>query len=511
MPDQLGIAEPSPRLTDRARTRDGTGYNPQADLWVIRAGVQQHSFNFGLVKGAAAHMMPPLKATIQWYLENASEGHSLAMLKRFAHFFATTSAKLRTDVESITVETILNCRDALTPSTAWYLSTLAGGIKKWAALGWHGVRPEAISLLNELRLKGNLQGEAVRTMDPLAGPLTDIERQGLVDALKNAWSAGQIDRENHTLGWIAILLAARPIQIATLKVRDLIVSIRSDGTTQHILRCPRAKQRGQALRTEFKDRALIPGVGAMLSSHLDDIRNRFVGLITNVENAPIFPAGAAANYGVPGFEFHATPKEIGRRITCVLEGLGARSERTGRPLNITLTRLRRTLGTHAAIEGYGELVIAERLDHSDMQSAGVYVEATPEIVERIDRAVAMRVAPLAQAFAGVIIEGDISGAEGIPVRDRRHGDGQCAAGACGKHGFCGLAAPVACYTCRHFLAWIDGPHQEILDGLLAEREQLMAEGSARIAAANDRTILAVAQVVAMCADRRGGLPIAVNG
>lgn len=33
----------------------------------------------------------------------------------------------------------------------------------------------------------------------------------------------------------------------------------------------------------------------------------------------------------------------------------------------------------------------------------MYVQATPEIVERIDRSIAMALAPSAQAFAGVII------------------------------------------------------------------------------------------------------------
>jgi hypothetical protein len=82
-----------------------------------------------------------------------------------------------------------------------------------------------------------------------------------------------------------------------------------------------------------------------------------------------------------------------------MESLSAISERTGETMKITPTRLRRTRGTRAAMEGHGVLVIAELLDHSDTQNAGVYVEARPEIVERIDKALALHLAPLAQAFA----------------------------------------------------------------------------------------------------------------
>jgi hypothetical protein len=36
------------------------------------------------------------------------------------------------------------------------------------------------------------------------------------------------------------------------------------------------------------------------------------------------------------------------------------------------------------MEGHGELIIAELLDHSDTQNVGVYVQATPEIVESVE-------------------------------------------------------------------------------------------------------------------------------
>lgn len=46
-------------------------------------------------------------------------------------------------------------------------------------------------------------------------------------------------------------------------------------------------------------------------------------------------------------------------------------------------------------------------------------------------------------------------------------------------------------------AWLDGPHEEILEYLVVERDRLMSI-DVRVATINDRTILAVAQVVQMC-------------
>lgn len=158
------------------------------------------------------------------------------------------------------------------------------------------------------------------------------------------------------------------------------------------------------------------------------------------------------------------------------------------------------------MEGHGELIIAELLDHTDTQNVGVYIEARPEIVERIDRAMAMHLAPMAQAFAGMIIEDESQATRvGDPssrVCDPRFSPSMKPMGSCGKHGFCGFLAPIACYTCVNFQPWLDGPHDVVLDYLLAERDRLTMRTDLRIASVNDRTILAVAEVVRLCEVRR---------
>jgi hypothetical protein len=167
------------------------------------------------------------------------------------------------------------------------------------------------------------------------------------------------------------------------------------------------------------------------------------------------------------------------------------------------------VGTRAAAEGHGELIIAELLDHTDTQNVGVYVEAVPGMIERIDRAVAMQLAPLAQAFAGVIIENESQARRAGDPSSRICGPQFDASmkpmGNCGKHGFCGLFAPIACYTCYSFQPWLDGQHEAVLEHLITERERLLASSDIRIASINDRTILAVAEVVRRCEEIRDGL------
>ena len=174
------------------------------------------------------------------------------------------------------------------------------------------------------------------------------------------------------------------------------------------------------------------------------------------------------------------------------------SERTGIPVRLNPTRFRYTLGTNLAREGKGEYVIAEALDHSDTQNTGVYVRNIPEIVERIDKAMALQLAPIAQAFHGVLVVSERDARRGGD-RNSRISNGSANLGTCGSYGFCGALAPVACYTCNHFQPWLDGPHEAVLDCLIQERDSVLEQTEDRkIAAINDRLILAVSDVVNRC-------------
>jgi hypothetical protein len=77
-------------------------------------------------------------------------------------------------------------------------------------------------------------------------------------------------------------------------------------------------------------------------------------------------------------------------------------------------------------------------------------------------------------------------------------------GSCGSYGFCDALAPIACYTCAHFQPWLEGPHDEILDGLIQERERVKdLTGDIKVASANDRLIHAVSDVVHRCQTAKG--------
>jgi integrase len=493
-----GITSELPSL---ARTRSGVEFDPSGDRWAYRDAIDNVHLDFSRLP-VTASLLASAKLALLWYAEQMSPAHLSNMYGRLCHFVGCISVDRDGPLAEITSTDLINYQAMLTGPTRWYLGSLSGVLKKWHSLGYPGVTSDAVALLKQLRKPGNMKGEAVLTHDPVHGPFTDIELESLQAVLDRAYEAGEVDKEKYLLAYLFMLLGQRTAQYAALKVRDLAVARANDGTPIYTLRVPRAKQRNQLTRADFKDRVLIARIGNLLVQHANEVRTAFQKLLPDPSDAPLFPSRRRTTRQPDGFAYHRTSQTLADSLEICLKRLSVMSERTGRPLHITATRFRRTVATRAAIEGHGELIIAELLDHTDTQNVGVYIEARPEIVERIDRAMAMHLAPMAQAFAGVLIHDESealrAGDPSSRVCDPRFDASMKPLGNCGKHGFCGFLAPITCYTCVNCQPWQDGPHEAVLNHLISERDRLAARGNMRIASVNDRTILAVAEVVRQC-------------
>lgn len=484
-----------------SQTRDGSQFDPAADIWSYRDNHTAVSLDFSTLN-CEPKLRSEAKSVLRWYAETKSPSHLVNLFYRLSHFLRSLEAP----AAEISDVMVLSYRVSLPKNCEWYFGTLIGLLLKWKALGYEGVTDAAVAVLKAVRVKGNAKGTAVLTLDNYDGPLTDVESLSVNAALAAAFEDGDMDEDDYLLAQLFILLGQRPVQYASLKVVDLTVVKARDGVASYILNFPRAKQRAGHARQKFKRRILAPAIGKRLLAHCQKVRKQLEDVFPNTDDAPMFPAYRNRKAEPRGFHLHRTANSLARSFSDSVKALKVHSERTGELLHITATRFRRTLGTRAAIEGHGELVIAELLDHNDTQNVGVYTQAVPQIVERIDRAVAMHLAPLAQAFAGVLIDDESMAVRGDDPTSRICGPHidptMKTMGNCGKLGFCGLMAPIACYTCRSFQPWRDGPHEAVLQFLLDERERFVGQSDVRIASVNDRTILAVAEVVRLCAERQ---------
>jgi integrase len=494
----------SATLPEIATTRSRFTFYPQATRWEIQESTATFCLDFSILKGVSEALRDRCKQVLLWYAENLSMPHTMNLFRRLEHFFRVITKGHSELIDVISSQDIINYRVSLDARHQWYLGSLSGFLKKWDALGYSGISNDVVPLLKQLRIQGNWKGEAILTADPERGAFTDIEVEAIYSALDSAKKAGHISIEYYLLIFLYLLLGQRPTQYAALKVCDVSVISGKDGQQSYMLRMPRAKQRESLSRTEFKNRLITPQIGSLLVEYANQIRDRFVGQLADPSQAPLFPAKRARKTGFSGFEFHRTAGALTRSMEKELSALQVFSERTGRALKMNPVRFRRTVGTRAATEGHGELIIAELLDHSDTQNVGVYIEATPGMVERIDKAIALQLAPMAQAFQGMIITDESKAVRASDPQSRicapQIVDSMEPMGNCGKFGFCGAFAPIACYTCSNFQPWLDGPHEAVLSSLIAERDRLLVDSDIRIASVNDRTILAVAQVVRRCDD-----------
>ena len=481
-----------------AKTRDDIEFNPNDDIWKLKDISKAYNFNFNHLK-INKKCIYGLKRLFTWYLKYHSITHAANMFRNLEWLLNFLYKQSNKKIIEITSIDLINYKSTLDTRHEWYLGSLSGFMKKWYEMGFLGLSEDAYDYLNETTFKGNEKGKAVLTMDPHNGPFTDLELGQIQSAINNGYANDEITKNDFILVWLFMIYGSRPIQFAQLKICDLIVANKKDSSKEYIIRIPRVKNR-KKIRSEFKERIIPPTLGKVIFDYREQIKQKFIGILDNPEDAPFFPS---IQEGQPGkLAYHLNSVNINEKLQRVLNSLHIISERTGETLHITATRFRRTIGTRAASEGHGELIIAEILDHTDTQNAGVYVQATPEIIKRIDKAMALQLAPIAQAFAGLVVT-DKSKAKRADdptsdIIDPNIDSEYRAMGKCGSYGFCGLLSPLACYTCSSFQAWVDGPHEQLLIHLLRERERLAETTDYRIASINDQTIFAVAQVVEEC-------------
>ena len=487
-------------LPPEVTTRDGFTFDPRPDRWMIRSlqhRARKYNFtDFPMLRQPLVHF---LKLTIADVLEKQSVAHADNLWWSFCNFYRTALAEQGAAI--IDIVAFLNYRAALTPATVWKLAVVRVLLERATSLGYPIITPEASAYLWGAVIPGNPKGVDVRTRDPDRGAFTTIELEGLNTALNDGFVEGRVDLPDYALCHLMLAFGTRPKQIAAMKECDLIVAAAKDGTKVYSLRIPRTKQRGELARGSFTLRPCDKRLGELLDrllTHNVDLKPDCSGLGDG--DWPLFIAPQRGE--VDGFAHHHTAGELSQRIQQTFQGVT--------PLHANAKRFRHTLAKRAHDDGADVYVIAQLLDHSDIQNAKVYTEGGVDIIDRLNRNMAMELAPVAQAFAGLLITRDDIEAHQAGPAKRIHdralpgGKGADPLGNCGLHGFCGLARPLACYTCRNFRPWDDGPHEEVLCGLLEDRESQRAKGYApRIFGLHDRTITAVARVVQLCAERRG--------
>ncbi len=502
------------KSTAQTVSKDGYPFKPSDDHWRLNKDVQ---ISLALPGAVDATTESGLRATLLRYAEEASARHTENMITRFKRYLRDTGAS------QVTATDLINWRASLGVEEQWHLGGLKGFLLAWHDYGFEGVSREVVDLLQGWRLQGNEKGAAVASGCPESGPYTDLEMAALLDWGNLAVARKDIVFEDYAYLLTLAMAARRPVQIAALRGRDLIHEA-GEGAPMFRLNIPRAKQRGLAFRGSFRSLAILEDLYLVLrQQHRQSVAavSEAIGRAvdpTLAGEVPIFlnrmrlegvedvdEVSELLMGGAPD-QLHATTGMLSSALQRCAKASTARSERTGEFTRLSATRFRHTRGTKLRREGFSAFIIAELLDHSDTQNVRVYTENTAQEAVVINELVGAQLAPFAQACLGKLVHSEREAIRGDDSRSRVPNDRQHAVGTCGNYGFC-ASGYRACYTCYHFQPWVDGPHEEVLVDLYAEKKRTRESGCADVIVnANDQLILAVEHCVSMCKEAMARMP-----
>ena len=487
-------------------SRAGREFDPAADRWVLSKDV---TLNLGL---ALCRLPASLRDPYRAVMTHVARTYSPSYCGNLQGFLIPFLRQAGTD--PFTTTALLNYRAGLGRSTEHLLGYVRTFLKHWHRLGYPGVTSEVMALLDSWTLKGNDKGAAVKSLDPLQGPLDDLELQAFNEKAAQEFEKGHITISTLAFALLLSHTGRRPGQLLLIRIGELFSGETPDGDPVHLVRIPRSKQRGQPPRSETKAFAITADLYRLVRAQADSVVKRvseqFSPMPTDlIELLPLFPKWGRFQdiSDANELEMRMQDDSLYETTKSMCDRLGKiriYSHRIGGPISVSPVRFRYTQGSRAAREGFGEYVIAELLDHSDTQNAKVYTRHHPNFRCRVDAAVGQALIPLAQAYSGTLVDRESDAINGSDLTKRVRNDAGNV-GTCGSQGFCG-ANPSACYPCGHFQPWLDAPHEIVLDRLLTERQRVLdLTGDEAVAGAQDRSILAVRQVIALCERRKAEL------
>ena len=500
---------PLPRMRPQIVTKDRQIVDTTGEVWPFRAsndGGKLLTIKWPALASAASPLTISVRAERILQIYHAyrltfSKGmtvcNDFAMFQRFFRWYASRAGGAESTFEwSVMSEEIFRAflEHGLRTASKGNDFARLRDMYFWGTFGAQLLEfdPALALTLKTVRAQGNVKGAAVRFRDPLKGPLDPDEQQVVTNAV--AAEAGRA--RDRAIVMLHLELGVNPQATTRMKNRDLevfhanvVVDGQSVPLTKHQLKVPRVKKRKEFRET--KTRPISDRLGTLLSE-----------LQRGKPDDPLFHwlANDSPEQSVEG-AMHRFARVA-----------GLVSPRTRARLRLTPRRFRYTLATEMAREGASREKIAEVLDHSDLQSVEVYVEAASYVADQLGKRFDQVFDPLFQRFRGKIVDAEAQPAfPDVPPKiipgDIIHfptaplnlgGIGMCGRDV-RRDGLCRLAPPLTCYPCEFFAAFRAGPHAEVLTALERITTEMKAVSDSRIPMQLENVIAAVRQLIAQIA------------
>ncbi|MQU21573.1 hypothetical protein GHO35_10475 [Pseudomonas helleri] len=248
--------------------RDGYEVDFNAPSWKLSKDVSVPVSNAS--KFLNDQMYVSYREVLAFYAKGNSPEYVESLSYRSVHYFHAMNTLLLFSVESL-----ISYRALLGRKGEPGLAVLRTLIRKWASLGYDGIPPETIRLLDKWTLSGGDRGNPVRSMCPDRGPLTDIEMDAVLTGAIDAYEAGQLSLSVMSLAMTVMMTGRRPNQITALKIGDL-----QSRSGKYFLNVPRAKQRSDGgWRRTFKQVPIVEDLWLLLQQQADLVCREFEMLV----------------------------------------------------------------------------------------------------------------------------------------------------------------------------------------------------------------------------------------
>lgn len=389
------------------------------------------------------------------------------------------------------------------------------------------ISQNALILLNDTAPSRN-GPRNVLSDDPNKSWLTNNEYDSLLSVVWHNYDSSLSGTQVTLIRLLSMQYARRPIQIAHLKIGDIVDNDGSDNfvPTGKVIRFPGAKDKGS--ETGFRDskselHVLADHLWDLLLVQRQEVKALFEYMIgvslteDQLHKLPFFCSELRIKQGLEIIEdkqqnslldnlgselFHLKKAQICQILcwttntpTCDFGAANQRSllipqppisPRTDHTMVINATRMRHTRARQLSRMGIPNYMLSHWLGHTSERSLIAYYNDPAEQARQLDEAMSPALAPLAMAFAGTLIDSEDQATRASNQTSKLEfaSDGELkSVGHCGKFSFCATTSvPIPCYRCKYFEPLVNAPHQEVLDALerrQAAEEQVLKIGSPR--------------------------------
>lgn len=403
----------------------------------------------------------------------------------------------------------------------------------WHSLGIPGVSDEVIDTVHRLRRPYHKSNSRAVAGNIDTGWYSEQEYDDLVSTMWHDYGTGQVSLQNSVAMLLNAQYGRRPKQLSYLKNMDFESKGTTFGVSGKRVSFPSVKDEHSG---EFRDSKFeVHPMGddlwdicqLQIKRSIEAFESFFGKALSETERdqLPFFltlhePAlrrrkKYADKYANGDEYYYSLLWHKSSSSMCQIlqrkDGSPVFSERTGELLHEFAYRMRHTRARQLARLGLPRKVLQYWMGHESPISLDSYYDDPAERARTLNNDVGTLLAPLAQAFSGVIRDDESHAIRGDDPTSRIELDGRKGVGTCGESGFCSASVPIPCYRCSKFQPWVYGPHEEVLIRLVDRQEEennihLPSKSRRMLAPLQlDKDIRAVKTVIALCEKRKAEL------